>query len=399
MAGHAGRIGATWGFLQGLAAGLLVVFTLMACAAEAGASGPSGRPTKANVAATTGTSTVWLCQPGTADDPCTASLTTTVVQASGASKVVSSQDDPSSPVDCFYVYPTVSKQKSTNANLKIQKPEIAAAVYEASRFSTVCNVWAPMYRQVTLAGLDASHDLDVPAAATTTAYDSLRSAFSDFVAHDNENRPIVFIGHSQGAAMLILLLKHFVDDNPALRDRTVMAIILGGNVEVKDGSDVGGSFSNLPICTRTGEAGCVIAYSSFPVTPPATSLFGRAGQGVSLQSDQTAKSGLQVACVNPGALSGGTAPLLSYFPPTSGITTPWVEYPNRYTAHCEHGDGATWLEVQKAPSRADHRPVVSVVSGPDWGYHPFDANLAMGNLVTDVAAAEATWSSQQSHSG
>jgi hypothetical protein len=342
---------------------------------------------------------VWLCQPGTANDPCAASLTTTVVQASGATKVVSSQDDPSSPVDCFYVYPTVSKQKSTNANLKIQKPEIAAAIYEASRFSTVCNVWAPMYRQVTLAGLGASHGLDVPAAATTAAYDSLRSAFSDYLAQDNDNRPIVFIGHSQGAAMLILLLKHFVDDNPALRDRTVMAIILGGNVEVKDGSDVGGSFSNLPICTHTGEAGCVIAYSSFPGTPPATSLFGRAGQGVSLQSDQTTKSGLQVACVNPGTLAGGTAPLLSYFPPTSGITTPWVEYPNRYSAHCEHGDGATWLEVQKAPSTSDHRPVVSEVSGPDWGYHPFDANLAMGNLVSDVAAAEATWSSQRSHSG
>ena len=129
--------------------------------------------------ATSATPTVWLCQPGTADDPCASSLTTTVVQASGAAKEVSTQDDNSSPFDCFYVYPTVSKQKTTNANLKVQKPEIAAAVYEASRFSTVCRVWAPMYRQVTLAGLAASRTsifhLRPPTPPTTACSRPLRT--------------------------------------------------------------------------------------------------------------------------------------------------------------------------------------------------------------------------------
>ena len=371
------------------AVALLVVGSLLASAGPAvAASATAG----AQGSATSATPTVWLCQPGTADDPCASSLTTTVVQASGAAKEVSTQDDNSSPFDCFYVYPTVSKQKTTNANLKVQKPEIAAAVYEASRFSTVCRVWAPMYRQVTLAGLAAHPDLDLPSSATDTAYDSLQSAFEDYLAHDNDGRPIVFIGHSQGAAMLILLLKRLVDDNPTLRDRTVLAVILGGNVEVRTGSEAGGSFSHIPVCDSNGEAGCVIAYSSFPGTPPSGSFFGRPGQGVSLQSGQTARKGLQVACVNPAAVGGGLAPLDSYFPPTSGVSTPWVEYPDLYTANCEHGDGATWLEVKKAEGGTDHRPVVSEVNGPDWGYHPFDVNLALGNLVTDVGAAESTWS-------
>ncbi|MGO9456596.1 MAG: DUF3089 domain-containing protein [Acidimicrobiales bacterium] len=371
------------------AAALLVVGSLLA---SAGTAVASSAPAGAQGAATSATATVWLCQPGAADDPCASSLTTTVVQASGAIKEVSTQDDNSSPFDCFYVYPTVSKQKTTNADLKVQRPEIDAAVYEASRFSTVCKVWAPMYRQVTLAGLAAHLDLDLPPSATDTAFDSLQSAFEDYLAHDNDGRPIVFIGHSQGAAMLILLLKRLVDDNPTLRNRTVLAIILGGNVEVKTGSEVGGSFSHIPVCDSNGEAGCVIAYSTFPGTPPMGSLFGRPGRGVSLQSGQTARTGLQVACVNPAAVGGGTAPLDSYFPPTSGVSTPWVEYPDLYTARCEHGDGATWLEVKKAEGGTDHRPVVSEVNGPDWGYHPFDVNLGLGNLVTDVAAAEATWS-------
>ncbi len=247
------------------AAALLVVGSLLA---SAGTAVASSAPAGAQGAATSATATVWLCQPGAADDPCASSLTTTVVQASGAIKEVSTQDDNSSPFDCFYVYPTVSKQKTTNANLKVQRPEIDAAVYEASRFSTVCKVWAPMYRQVTLAGLAAHLDLDLPPSATDTAFDSLQSAFEDYLAHDNDGRPIVFIGHSQGAAMLILLLKRLVDDNPTLRNRTVLAIILGGNVEVKTGSEVGGSFSHIPVCDSNGEAGCVIAYSTFPGTPP-----------------------------------------------------------------------------------------------------------------------------------
>lgn len=385
----------------------LAAATLLSAAAvagfvttTAGARGPArpGAQRPARVSASSGTPTVWLCRPGAAADPCVSSLTTSVVQASGATRVVQSQADLSPPYDCFYVYPTVSKQKSANANLEVQKTEVAAAIYEASRFSTVCRVWAPMYRQVTLAELAAHPDLDVPAAATATAYLSLRSGFEDYLEHDNVGRPLIFIGHSQGAAMLILLLERLVDDDPTLRDRLVLAVILGGNVEVKTGSLTGGSFSHIPLCDRSGEAGCVIAYSTFPGAPPAGSLFGRPGQGVSLQSGQTARTGLQVACVNPAALGGGAAPLDSYFPPQGGVSTPWVEYPGLYTARCEHSDGATWLQVAKATGASDHRPVVTEIDGPDWGFHPYDASLALGNLVTDVAAAEASWS-KESRSG
>jgi hypothetical protein len=35
--------------------------------------------------------------------------------------------------------------------------------------------------------------------------------------------------------------------------------------------------------------------------------------------------------------------------------------------------------------------VVTEQLGPNWGYHVDDVNLALGNLVPDVAAAEASW--------
>ena len=332
--------------------------------------------------------TVWLCRPGLANDPCTSSLAATVVQASGASSAAVAKPAASSGFDCFYVYPTVSHEAMLNADLKVQAAERNAAIAQASRFSTVCRVFAPIYRQVTLDGLFAPDGI----AAVTTAYQSLLSGFDDYLAHQNDGRPIVFIGHSQGAAILIRLLAGVVDRDAKLRNRLVLAVILGGDVEVRTGSLTGGSFANIPLCSRPAEAGCVIAYSSFPGEPPPTALFGLPGKGVALQSQQTATTGVQVACVNPAAIGGGPALLDPYFPSLGRAPTPWVSYPGLYRAACHTAHGATWLQVNKATGSSDSRPVVGELDGPDWGYHTDDVNLALGNLVADVAAAERTWS-------
>jgi hypothetical protein len=194
--------------------------------------------------------------------------------------------------------------------------------------------------------------------------------------------------------MLNLLLEKIVDPNPALRARLVAGVILGGNVEVPSGKLVGGTFKHIPACSRLGQTGCVIAYSSFPSIPPADSLFGRPGQGVSLQSNQTAKSGLEVVCVNPAALSGGSATLDPAFPTLGKLATPWVAYPGLYTATCEQADGASWLNVTKTPGSTVKGPKLTEDLGADWGYHVWDLFLAQDNLVSDVSAAEATWSQQ-----
>ena len=359
-------------------------------AAVAGSSALAPIP-PAGAAAGATSSAVWLCQPGTAHDPCTSSLTATVVRASGASSVAATPIATSSRFDCFYVYPTVSRQRTRNADLRVQRAEIDAAVAQASRFSSVCRVWAPMYRQVTLQTLQANPSLQIPPAATATAYGSLRAAFSDYLAHDNDGRPVVFIGHSQGSAMLILLLRRLVDNNPTLRRRLVLAILPGGNVEVRDGASTG-TFRHIPVCAARRTDGCVIAYSSFPGAPPPGALFGRPGQGASLQSGQRATRGVRVACVNPVSPGASGSTILSpYFLSLGTVATPWVTYPGLYTARCQHADGATWLQVTKATGSSDDRPVVEEQSGPEWGYHTDDVNLALGDLVADVARAERAW--------
>jgi hypothetical protein len=337
--------------------------------------------------------TVWLCNPDQAADPCTTSRASTAVTGRGATSArLAPTSSTASRFDCFYVYPTVSKEPGVNADLTVQAAERAAAVVQASRFSQRCSVWAPMYRQVTVAGLGRA-----TRSALVVAYGSLLSAWKDYLAHDNQGRPIIFIGHSQGSAMLIKLLQTQVDPSPSLRRRMVSAILLGGNVQVPAGRVVGGTFRHIPACGSASQTGCVIAYSSFGSPPPANSLFGRAGRGVSVLSGQAGAAAQQVVCVNPVTFSARVGTLQPFFwsatSPTPGVRvlTPWVTFPGLYTAQCRRSGGASWLQVTATPVPGDPRPTVSASLGPQWGYHLNDVNLALGNLVTDVGLEEAAY--------
>jgi Protein of unknown function (DUF3089) len=270
---------------------------------------PTPTPTSAPASPIT-----WLCRPGMADDPCASSLTATVVTGRGTTRIQHARTPAHPAIDCFYVYPTVSTQPTANANLTIDPEETAVAVAQAARFSQVCKVYAPMYRQLTVAAI--SGKAGVTGADVDIAYRGVLNAWNYYLAHYNDGRGVAVIGHSQGAALLIKLLQTQVDANPFVRPRLVSAILLGGNVTVPIGQTVGGTFAHIPACTNVTVPGCVIAYSSFDQVPPANSIFGRVSSPVNALSGQTVKPGEEVACVNPVA---GTGSILG--PPPAGATS------------------------------------------------------------------------------
>jgi Protein of unknown function (DUF3089) len=349
---------------------------------------------------------VWLCYPGKSPDPCKSSRTATVVSYAGETRqerVERQRHAKATGVDCFYVYPTVSEQQSINANLAVEANEIAVAFAQASRFSQVCRVFAPMYPQLTLKAIGE------PGAITggdeLTAYSGVVGAFDEYLSRANNGRPFVLIGHSQGALMLETLIKFVIDPNAALRKQLVSAILLGGNVLVPEGGTVGGSFQSVPSCQSATQTGCVIAYSSFEKEPPADAFFGRPTS--SLLGGGTPPPGMEVLCVNPAlaAQNGAAGDLLPYAPtartpgtlgegiepPAAG--TPWVEELGVVTGQCKHENGATWLQISPAPGesagvlaqREAHHELVAETRGPQWGLHLVDVNVALGNLVGTVA--------------
>jgi hypothetical protein len=305
---------------------------------------------------TTAAGTVWLCRPGLADNPCTPDLNATAVAANGTRTPFSVHPDDGSRFDCFYAYPTVSLQGGDNANLAVDQPEINIAIEQAARFSQVCQVWAPIYRQRPKVGVSS----DVNAAADV-AYESLLSAWKDYMANFNHGRPIVIVGHSQGAIMLQRLIETQIDQNPAVRRQVVSAILPGSNT---------GGFANLPACRSQKQTGCTIAYSSYYEQPPDDAIFGRLGG----------------MCTNPANLGGGAGTL----DPFLRVNNAWVTYPGLYSASCVSAGGATWLQVSVAPG--DPRPRMAEALGPAWGLHEHgDIDLALGNLIQDVATEESAF--------
>src|ERR1700722_10042874 len=65
----------------------------------------------------------WLCFPGSPTDWCSVELTTTVISADGSRRNVAVSVPQNPPIDCFYVYPTVSMEFRPNADLKLEPEE------------------------------------------------------------------------------------------------------------------------------------------------------------------------------------------------------------------------------------------------------------------------------------
>jgi len=152
---------------------------------------------------------------------------------------------------------------------------------------------------------------------------------------------------SQGAAILIHLISTQVDHEPSALRRLLVAVLVGGNLQ----------------------------------------------------------AGQQVACVNPAALAGGTGELAPYIQTNAAlglkepVHTTWVTYPELYSATCEQGGGASWLQITSLAGTSGTRPVVSEYgvsatdTGPAWGFHGYEYGLTLGNLLQDVIGEEAAWES------
>src|SRR3954453_17014965 len=238
---------------------LAVLSAVVAMTACSGRGAPRTLPpppvSSASTSATASTAgeTVWLCRPGHRPNPCLSNLATTVVAADAPRPVPPHSTARSTDADCFYAYPTVSSESQSNADLRIQASERQVALVQAARFSPVCDVWSPIYHQRTIGALTTPLDGKPDSLANRTAYESLRAGWRSFLAAHDPRRPIVLIGHSQGASMLIRLLRNDVDDNPAVRRQIALALLLGGNLTVAPGKTSGGDLRHLPLCTTAGQ--------------------------------------------------------------------------------------------------------------------------------------------------
>jgi len=331
----------------------------------------------------------WLCLPGRADI-CATPLTSTVVSPeTGALSQRSYSPDPTAAIDCFYVYPTVSREASPNADMAAGEEEQHVALEQFARFGARCRTFAPLYRQATLAALTGA----ASGANRELAYEDVRQAWRYYLAHYNEGRGIVLVGHSQGSFLLERLIAQEIDGRK-IQAQLVSAILPGGDIQVPVGRDMGGTFPHIPLCRRADQTGCVIGYSSYLATHPpgADSRFGAADS-----------PGMADACVSPGTLRGADS--LDAELPTVGdvakvLGTNFVENPGLLSASCVTSDSRTYLAVTVKPAGFGAERLGRALTAldarlPGWGLHALDVNLALGDLVEIVARQSQAWTARQ----
>jgi hypothetical protein len=229
------------------------------------------------------------------------------------------------------------------------------------------------------------------------------AAWRNYIRTRNGGRPFVLIGHSQGSLMLQQLIAGEIEKDPALAARMKLAIIPGFNVLVPQGKLVGGTFKKTPLCSRPGQTGCVMAWSSFREknAPPPGAMFGYADQ-----------PGMTVGCVNP-ALPGSRdwVKLDSYWFTRSTLSvpggpiqwstegqpsTPYVRTEGLASAKCVNEGPRGYLSIrtnhspgQKWTDRIGGEVSVFGMFLPGWGMHLADMSEAEGDLIREVGEISA----------
>lgn len=337
----------------------------------------------------------WLCLPGQ-PDVCSRPLQTTAVGPKGYGSTGPSRVAKDPPVDCFYVYPTISGDRGMNSDLSPAE-EIGAAAGQFARFAGVCRTFAPIYRQMTLGAIAAAAvgaDMRPPGEI---AYRDVANAWRSYLRNHNRGRPFVLVGHSQGSIMLQELIRREIEGKPAAR-QMLRAIIPGYNVYVPQGRRVGGTFKSTPLCASPSETGCVMSWVSFRDRnpPPEGAMFGWAPA-----------PGMTVGCTNP-ARPGSTRweKLDSYWSARSGLPvaggpirwssegpppTPWLRTEGLVSARCVNEGRRGYLSVRTNADPSDRRTdriggEVSVLGMflPGWGMHLADLAIAHGDLIRQV---------------
>jgi Protein of unknown function (DUF3089) len=382
-----------FGFSRRTAAALATIAAILLAAPSAFAA--------ATVTPTTA-ATRWGCYPGAPGDVCAQPyVVTTLANAQLQHRRVASVTHVSvpetPPIDCFYVYPTVtSNGLYANAQRRLNADVRTVLRQQAAAFTPACRVFAPVYRQESASSIAGAYVVKQrgPTPPQDTAYADVLGAWNDYMDRDNRGRGVLLIGHSQGSAILSRLLRDVIDPDPAARALLVGAILPGGAFTTAKGQLTGGTTQNVPICTQQSQTGCVVAYATYGARPGRDPLFATLGALVRAFGGPTG-SAYDLTCTNPAQLAGdGDAlhPMLSGRPQAgwSGVTerafwnwlrpeaaTPWVVPGDHYSASCERDAGTAVLRVRTG--RGSLMPIP--VPWAEWGLHSGEVAMTLGTLV------------------
>lgn len=319
----------------------------------------------------------WYSRPGAANDP--AQFRPAGIAPAGPSAALPAPV----PAVVFFVHPTSylvpSHWNAPSGDAEADRLARLLIGGMASPFNAAQQVWAPKYRQATFGTFLA--DRPERTQALDLAYGDVRAAFHAFLASVPADRPIVLVGHSQGALHLKRLLRDEVAGKPLAR-RIAAAYVVGWPVSIVHDLPAMG----LPACTRREQAGCVMSWLSYaePADPKLT---------------------LAAYARFPG-LDGrlpGSSPFLCTNPLTGGESRDAQRRANLGTLVPGKDMAGGRLQPGSVPARCTPDGFLLIGPPPEMGeyvlpgnnYHVYDMLLFWANLRADFAARVAGWRAAQ----
>ena len=162
--------------------------------------------------------------------------------------------------DVFFVCPTVDTKSYANSedlNEKLKGRFISAIDAEKGIYTDDCRFYAPYYRQMSIGAYELS-DADFK-IAESNAFLDVAAAFRYYLDNENDGRPIILAGFSQGAEMCVELLKSFfgnTDEGTDLSSRLVAVYAIGWRITDEDIA----SYPQIVPASGESDTGCVICY-------------------------------------------------------------------------------------------------------------------------------------------
>ena len=162
--------------------------------------------------------------------------------------------------DLFFVCPTVDMGKDGNyisdiENEKYRESFVGAINMELGIYNDVASVYAPYYRQATFPVYSLSETQQE--IYLSFAYEDVKNAFIYYADHTDDSRPLILAGFSQGADLVIRLMKDLFDE-PKYQRRLVAAYSIGWKLtedEVKE-------YPHLVPAEGETDTGVIVAFNS-----------------------------------------------------------------------------------------------------------------------------------------
>ena len=146
-------------------------------------------------------------------------------------------------VDTFYIYSTMyfGANEGDPDYATLDNAEMMAGInfehaIKSSVFEESTNLFIPLYRQSSMkyAAEVFLKDGIIEAALTGIPYDDITAALDYYFENYNNGRPFVIAGHSQGSAILRLVLKRYFKEHPDYYKRMVAAYAIGYSITKDD---------------------------------------------------------------------------------------------------------------------------------------------------------------------